>query len=324
MDNMKVKWGIISCAGIAESSVIPGILGAQNAELYAISSRGPDKLEKFKNKFNPVKAYESYEELLDDPQVDAVYIPLPNGLHYEWTLKAAAKKKHVLCEKPMGISEEQVIKMKEACDKNGVLLMEAFAYRHSPLTVKVKELVDSGAIGKVKFMESHFSFMLKDPKDVRFFDSLAGGATYDIGCYNINVIRYIIGEEPVSLYATGEVGEKSGVDESSCIVMDFDGGVKAVSYCSFHCTLRSEYTIVGEKGIISVPVVFNTKGDTKIVVKKDEGIEEIKVTCPDNYMLEVEQLGRCILHGEKPYITFEDSLNNSRVIDEALRQIIKK
>ncbi len=323
MDKMKVKWGIISCAGIAESSVIPGILGAQNAELYAISSRGPDKLEKFKNKFNPVKAYESYDELLDDPQVDAVYIPLPNGLHYEWTLKAAAKKKHVLCEKPMGISEEQVKKMKEECDKNGVLLMEAFAYRHSPLTVKVKELVDNGVIGKVKFIESHFSFMLKDSEDVRLLSSLAGGATYDIGCYNINVIRYIIGAEPVSLYATGKVGEKSGVDESSCIVMDFDGDVKAVSYCSFNCTLRSEYTIVGEKGIISVPVIFNTKGDTKIVVKKDEGIEEITVNCPDNYMLEVEQIGRCILQGEKPYITFEDSLNNARVIDEALRQIRK-
>ncbi len=323
MDKMKVKWGIISCAGIAESSVIPGILGAQNAELYAISSRGPDKLEKFKNKFNPVKAYESYEELLDDPLVDAVYIPLPNGLHYEWTLKAAAKKKHVLCEKPMGISEEQVKKMKEECDKNGVLLMEAFAYRHSPLTVKVKELVDNGVIGKVKFIESHFSFMLKDSEDVRLLSSLAGGATYDIGCYNINVIRYIIGVEPVSLYATGKVGEKSGVDESSCIVMDFDGDVKAVSYCSFNCTLRSEYTIVGEKGIISVPVIFNTKGDTKIVVKKDEGIEEITVNCPDNYMLEVEQIGRCILQGEKPYITFEDSLNNARVIDEALRQIRK-
>ncbi|WP_027629289.1 Gfo/Idh/MocA family protein [Ruminiclostridium cellobioparum] len=324
MEKNKVNWGIISCAGIAESAVIPGILGADNAQLYAISSRGPEKLEKFKKLFNPVKAYQSYDELLDDPEVDAVYIPLPNGLHCEWTQKAAEKKKHVLCEKPMGISEEEARLMKEVCDKNGVLLMEAFAYRHSPLTKKVKELVDSGTIGKIKFMDSYFSFLLKDMNDVRVSRALAGGATYDIGCYNINIIRHIIGAEPVSIFATGEIGEESGVDESSCIVMEFEGGVKAVSYCSFRCMPRVEYTMVGDGGSISVPVVFNSKGETRLIVKTGSATEEITVLCPDNYMLEVEQFGRCILNGEKPYIAFEDSINNARVIDEALRQIFKK
>jgi len=323
MNKTKVNWGIISCAGIAESSVIPGILSANNAQLYAISSRGTEKLEEFRKKFNPVKAYQSYDELLDDPEVDAVYIPLPNGLHCEWTIKAAEKKKHILCEKPMGISAEEVKLMKEVCDKNGVLLMEAFAYRHSPLTLKVKELVDKGTIGAIKFMESHFSFILNDMENVRLSSSLAGGATYDIGCYNINIIRYIIGAEPISIYATGEIGEKSGVDESSCIVMEFEGGIKAVSYCSFRCSSRCEYTVVGEKGIISVPVSFNTKGDTKIIIKKDSGTEEISIQCPDNYMLEVEQFGRCILQGEKPLLRFEDSINNARVIDETLKQLFK-
>ncbi len=324
MNNEKVNWGIISCAGIAEKSVIPGILSANNAQLYAISSRGTEKLEEFRKKFNPVKAYQSYDELLDDPEVDAVYIPLPNGLHYEWTKKAAEKKKHILCEKPMGISTGETKLMKEICDKNGVLLMEAFAYRHSPLTLKVKELVDNGTIGRIKFMESHFSFILNDLENVRLSSSLAGGATYDVGCYNINIIRYIVGREPISIYATGEIGEKSGVDESSCIVMEFEGGIKAVSYCSFLCSSRSEYTIVGEKGIISVPVVFNTKGETKIINKNDSGTEEVIVQCPDNYMLEVEQFGRCILQGEKPFVSFEDSINNAKVIDEALKQILKK
>ncbi len=324
MNNNKVSWGIISCAGIAEKAVIPGILSANNAELYAISSRGPEKLEEFSRKFNPVKAYRSYDELLDDPKVDAVYIPLPNGLHYEWALKAAEKKKHILCEKPMGISAEEVRKMKEVCDKNSVLLMEAFAYRHSPLTIKVKELVDMGTIGRIKFMESHFSYLLKNREDVRVSNSLAGGATYDVGCYNLNIIRHIVGSEPLSVFATGEIGEDSGVDESSCIVMEFEGGIKAVSYCSFLCAPRSEYTIVGETGIISVPTNFNAKGDAKIVVRKDSGTEEITVQCPDNYMLEVEQFGRCILNNEKPLLTFEDSINNARVIDEVLRQILKK
>lgn len=324
MSKTVVNWGIISCAGIAEKAVIPGILEANNASLYAISSRSTEKLEDFKSKFNPVKAYLSYEELLNDPEIDAVYIPLPNSMHYEWTLKAAEKKKHVLCEKPLGITPEEVKAMKETCDRNGVLLMEAFAYRHSPLTLKVKSLVEEGVIGKPEFMESHFSFILKDETNVRMVNDLGGGATFDIGCYNINIIRYIAGKEPVSITATGSIGNNSGVDESSCIIMEFEGGFKAVSYCSFTCYPRSEYTIIGEKGIIEVPVQFNKKGSNRIIVKTDSGIEEITVECPDNYMLEVEQFGRCILNGEKPFLNYEDSLNNAKAIDAALKQIFKK
>lgn len=324
MSKSIVNWGVIGCAGIAESSVIPGILSANNAKLYALSSRGGgEKLESFKEKFNPVKTYTSYEEMLDDPEIDAIYIPLPNGLHCEWTIKAAEKKKHILCEKPLGVSAQEVLKMKEAADKNQVFLMEAFAYRHSPLTKKVKSLVEEGAIGNLKFIESHFSYFMNREKDVRLDDALFGGATYDVGCYNLNIIRHIAGGEPTKIYATGEIGE-TNVDVSSCIVMDFEGGLKAVSYCAFNSAKRSEYTIVGDTGVIHVPVQFNTKGDIKILVTTQSGVEEIMVNCPHNYMLEVEQLGRCILEGEKPLITFEDSYNNAKVIDEALRQIFDK
>lgn len=320
-----VNWGVIGCAGIAESSVIPGILSADNAKLYALSSRsGGKKLEDFSEKFKPVKAYTSYEEMLDDPEIDAVYIPLPNGLHYEWTIKAAEKKKHILCEKPLGVNAKEVIAMKEAADKNGVLLMEAFAYRQSPLTKKVKSLVEEGVIGKPKFIESSFSYFMERVGDVRMDDKLAGGATYDVGCYNLNIIRHIAGTEPTAIYATGEIGEKSNVDLSSCIMMEFEGGLKAVSYCAFNSAKKCEYTIVGETGVIHVPEQFNAKGYTKIIITNKSGVEEITVNCPHNYMLEVEQLGRCILDGEEPLITFEDSLNNAKVIDEALRQIFDK
>lgn len=319
-----VNWGIIGCAGIAEKAVIPGILSASNAKLYALSSRGDGKkLEDFKEKFEPVKSYTSYEEMLDDPEIDAVYIPLPNGLHYEWTIKAAQKKKHILCEKPLGISAKEVQKMKEAADENGVLLMEAFAYRQSPLTKKVKELIEDGIIGKVKFIESEFSYFMDRAKDVRLDDKLAGGATYDVGCYNLNIIRHIAGSEPTKIYATGEIGE-TNIDVSSCIMMEFEGGLKAVSYCAFNSAKRSGYTIVGEAGVIHVPVEFNSKGDIKIFITNKSGEEDITVYCPHNYMLEVEQFGRCILEGEKPLITFEDSLNNAKVIDEALRQIFDR
>lgn len=191
MEKTIVNWGIISCARIADKAVIPGILGAKNARLYAVSSKSEHRLADFVQKYSPAKAYTSYEELLDDPDVDAVYIPLPNGLHCEWVLKAAEKKKHVLCEKPLGVTTEEVARMKAACDKNGVLLMEAFAYLHSPLTRKVKELVDTGEIGKVRFIQSQFTYFLDDHSDVRVNKSLFGGATYDIGCYNISLIRTI-------------------------------------------------------------------------------------------------------------------------------------
>jgi len=325
MSKNYVNWAVLGCAGIAKSSVIPGILKADNARLYAVSSRqAGKKLDEFKEQFNPVKAYASYEEVLEDPEVDAVYIPLPNSLHYEWTLKAVEKKKHVLCEKPLGLTAGEVAEMFDAAKRNGVLLMEAFAYRHSPLTKKVKELVEEGTVGKIIFIDSHFCFRLKNRADIRLNKDLGGGATYDVGCYNLNVIRYITGKEPTAVYATGEIGKDSAVDESSCIMMEFEDGVKAVSFASLASASRCEYKIVGEDGIIHVPAVFNKSGDIKIFVRKHDDSKEIVINCPDNYMLEVEQFGRCILNGEQPLLSYEESYNNAKVIDAALEQIFKK
>lgn len=323
MENKIVNWGVISCAGIADSAVISGIKAASNAKLYAISSRSKEKLEGYIQKHKPVKAYQSYNDLLDDPDIDAVYIPLPNSLHCEWVFKAAEKKKHILCEKPLGITAKEVELMREVCAKNGVFLMEAFAFRHSPLTFKVKSLVEEGVIGKLKYIEAHFSFVLTDMSNVRMIKNLEGGATYDVGCYNLNIIRYIAGSEPISILATGEIGESS-VDESSCIMMEFKDGLKAVSYCSFNSMYQSKYTIIGDTGIIEVPTKFNSKGTVKIILKRESGIEEINVDCPDNYMLEVEQFGRCIIKGEKTLLSLEDSYNNAKVIEEALNQILNK
>lgn len=319
-----VNWGVISCAGIADKQVIPGINSAKNAKLYALSSRSKDKLEEFKNKHNPVKGYLNYEDILNDPDIDAVYIPLPNSMHYEWAMKAMEKKKNVLCEKPLGCTADEVTKMKAAAEKNGVLLMEAFAYRHSPLTLKVKELVEKGTIGKPKLIESYFSFPMNNLNNVRLTKSLLGGSNYDIGCYNINIIRYIAGSEPVSIIATGDIGTESGVDETCCSIFEFKDGLKAISYNSFNCTERCEYKITGETGIIEVPVTFNAKGEVDVIIKKDGKTELIKVDCPDNYMLEVEQFGRCLLKGEEPLLSLNDSYYNAKAIDEILRQISYK
>lgn len=323
MDNKIVNWGVLGCARIANSAVIPGIKSASNANLYAIASRSKDKLEEFNKNHNPEKTYESYMDLLKDPKIDAVYIPLPNSLHCEWVIKAAENKKHILCEKPLGISAKEVEVMRDACNKNGVHLMEAFPYRHSPLTIKVKNLIDTGAIGKLKFIEANFSFILSNKSSIKMIKNLGGGATYDIGCYNINVIRFIAGSEPLSIFASGEIGENSSVDESSCIMMEFKDDLKAVSYCSLNSMDRCGYTIVGDAGIIEVPVKFNSKGTVSITLRTKTDTSEINVDCPDNYMLEVEQFGRCILGSEEPLVSLDDSYNNAKVIDDSLNMIFK-
>jgi D-xylose 1-dehydrogenase (NADP+, D-xylono-1,5-lactone-forming) len=322
MQKKIINWGILGCAGIAEGRVIPGLLQASGAKLYAISSRGNnDKLKRFQDKFKPEIAYSSYEELLADPKVDAVYIPLPNGLHYEWVLKAAAMKKHILCEKPLGVSKLQVKQMQAACDANGVFLMEAFAYRQSPLTKKVKSLIESGILGKVKFIESCYGYYLDNENDVRFSEVLYGGATYDVGCYNLNLIRYLAGSEPLKINAVGKISDKHGVDEGSSILMEFKDDLEAFAYCSLAISPSCQYTVIGDKGVLKVPTEFNSKGAAKITITTAEKTEEIIIECPDNYMLEIEQFNRVIRGEENPLITFEDSLGNAAVIDESLNQI---
>ena len=320
----KIRWGVLGCAGIAEQRTIPGLLKAANAELYAVASRGrSEKLERFRAKFGPEKTFESYESLLDDPGVEAVYVPLPNGLHAEWAIRAMEKGKHVLCEKPLGVSREEVGRMKAAAEKNGVLLMEAFAYRQSPQTKRVKEIVDSGAIGPVRFLVSGYCIRLENRADVRYSKELAGGATFDVGCYNINLIRTLAGCEPEQIQAAGEIGE-SGVDLRSTVAMRFPNGAEAVSCCGFGSCQDFGYRIVGECGTVRVDDEFNSKGLASISVVTAGETQRIGIDCPDNYMLEIEQFGRAVCGGEKPLISLEDSLGNAAVIDEALRQIFQR
>lgn len=327
----KLNWGTLGCANIGDMAVIPAIIAASNAELYAISEEyAVEKLDAFKKKFNPKKAYDSYDALLDDPNVDVVHIPQPNSFHKEFVIKAAKKKKHILCEKPMACTADEVKEMFDAAKENGVLLMEAFGYRHSPVIKKTKELVDSGIIGKIKMVESYFDYDMHDLKNVRLNKNIGGGVTYDVGSYNYNFIRYIVGSEPISCYAIGEIGKDSGVDVNVLTVLEFEGGIMGVSHAAFNCGFRNEYRIMGDQGIIEALDGFNAKGDLKITIKKGDdffirGVDykDIIVDSPDSYMLEIEQFGRCILEGEAPLITEQDTYNNALLIDEVLKQVMK-
>ncbi|MDR3644482.1 MAG: Gfo/Idh/MocA family oxidoreductase, partial [Clostridia bacterium] len=208
----KIKWGILGYANIARDELIPAILQSKNSEFYALASRAPGKLESCRKSFNFEKGYVGYDALLNDPEVQAVYIPLPNSLHREWTIKAARCGKHVLCEKPVALNAAECMEMTEACESNHVLLMEAFMYRYSDRVRQLKKLLDSGMIGEIRHISASYRFLLDWGNDVRMVPELGGGSLYDVGCYPVNFIGMITGRVPSAVQA--QVVMQNGVDYS--------------------------------------------------------------------------------------------------------------
>lgn len=326
--NKIIRWGVLGCSGIGDAEVLPAINEAKNAELYGIASRSNmEKLKKFADKHKPVKTYNSYEELLNDPQIDAVYLPLPNSEHMKWIEKSANLGKNILCEKPMAVSAIETENAFNICKQKGVILQEAFAYRHSNVILKAKEMVDNGVIGRLRLVESYFDYPMQDTDNIRCKRENYGGATYDVGSYNINFIRYIVGKEPNSVWAVGEIN-KEGIDTTSLSVLSFDKGVKGISHCSFDSGFRNEFCIMGDIGRIEGKDGFNSKGKLKLTVKKGDSFfnigknyEEIVVDSSNCYVSEIERFGESIISGQKIFISKEDTCGNAEIVDKVLSQI---
>ena len=229
----KIKWGVLGTAGIARKQTIPGMKEASNCELYAIAGRNLEKAEEFQKQFGFEKAYGSYEELLADKEVEAVYIPLPNTLHYEWTVKALEAGKHVLCEKPLAPTEEIARQMIETANKNGVFLMEAFAYLHSPFTKAIKQEIENKTIGEIVYMESAFLTSSYDLSNIRMRKDTLGGALYDLGCYNTSQILWMLEEEPERIQAVSDFSEQ-GIDMYTTAFFNFKSGKRAVMNCGMN------------------------------------------------------------------------------------------
>lgn len=316
MGGMKINWGILGTAEIAEVQVIPAIQQASNASLAAIAS-GSGKEQAFAAKYNIPKAYGTYEELLDDPDIDMVYIPLPNGLHSKWVKEAAARGKHVLCEKPAALTAQETIEMIAVCEEKGVLFMEALMYQFHPQHQRVKELVQSGAIGEVALMRSSFTFMLKKIEgNFRLNPQNGGGSIYDIGCYCIHAIREIMGE-PAKVYCVGELSAVHQVDLSAVAILDFAGGARAYLDCGMNMSTRHEYEIVGTKGTIRVPKAFIPQADGEGLIQLIDlngNIREEKLY-GSYYKLGVEHLSSCLLEHTEPRYSKEGSIRNMKVID---------
>ena len=310
----KVRWGVLGCADIAENRFLPALADdVENGVLQAVASRGGARFERVVEKFKPKKTYLHYQELLADPDVDAVYLPLPNAFHKEWAVKAANAKKHVLCEKPIACSLSELEEMKKACEENNVLLMEGLALLHSPLLPAIKEIIASGEIGKVKLINSHFHFPLDNPDSIVLNSELRGGSIFDVGCYNTIAIRHLSGKEPIEVKAFGEITE-SGVDASCYALYDMGDGITGISQCAVNTAFRRGFSVLGEKGYIQFNRTPNAWGKLEIEVVTEAGKRIEILETKSTYALEVEQFGRCILTGEKPLVTLEESEDNLKAI----------
>ena len=290
----KVKWGVLGTADIARGQTIPGMQLAEHCELYAIAGRKIEKAKAYQEGFGFQKAYGSYDELLADPEVEAVYIPLPNDIHCEWSIKALKAKKHVLCEKPLAVSEAQVKEMFRAAEENGVMLMEAFAYLHSPFVKAVKAELDAGVIGEIRYLESAFITGRRPDTDIRLRKETYGGALYDLGCYAISMAMWMLGKEPDDVHAIAQFSEKQ-IDLFTSALLLYNNGMVANLDCGMLLPTGrlDRFHIHGTLGEIVSPVEFNQCGEIPYTIIRN-GVKETKtVTAPNNYSLESENLSLC-------------------------------
>jgi predicted dehydrogenase len=318
-----LRWGVLGCARIARESVIPAILRATNSELHAVASRDEAKLAAMREKFPGIaKGYRGYEDVLADPAVEAVYIPLPNSLHREWTMRAAAAGKHVLCEKPIALTAAEAREMIDACARHGVQLMEAFMYRFTARTRQVIEIVRSGVLGDIRQVGSSFRFFLTNPAAIKLRPELGGGSLYDVGCYPVNFIGLVAdlaaggepgaGGLPVSV-ATEAVME-GGVDVSASAVLRYSSGLLATMHCGFNAHVRVHAEIVGTRGVLEVPDTFHDRAGA-LVLTIGEGRREIPVPSSDRYRAEIEAFAAAVLEDRSPEFSLAETLRNAEVLD---------
>jgi predicted dehydrogenase len=307
-----MRWGILGAARI-NRSIIPALRAANGHSLEAVASREPGKAESYAAEWQIPRHFGGYDALLADPDIDAVYIPLPNHLHAEWTIRAAEAGKHVLCEKPLALTVAEVDRIAAAATAAHVHVAEAFMYRHHPQTLAVRELVAGGAIGTLRFVRGCFSFTLDRPGDVRFDPAKGGGALWDVGCYPVSYARTIAGAEPETVQATAVMGP-TGVDMSVGAVLRFPGNVVALVDASFVAPFRTEVEVVGSTGSIRVARPFKPgERETVLLIRGDETLEHA-VEAPPLYVSQFEDFARAVRGTAPPVVTLADSRRNTAAL----------
>ncbi|TFH60881.1 MAG: Gfo/Idh/MocA family oxidoreductase, partial [Gemmatimonadales bacterium] len=309
-------WGVLSTSNIGRIAVNPAIQASSNGELLAVASRTEPAAREFAAKGGIPEYFGSYEALLEDERIEAVYNPLPNSLHREWTIRAAEKGKHILCEKPLALNAAECREMEAAAAANGVKLMEAFMYRFHPRTEKALEMVRGGAVGELKQVRSTFTFPLTRPENIRWKSELGGGALMDVGCYCVNVSRTMVGREPVEVRAMANF-RTPGVDEQMAGTLRFADGLLAHFDCALTLERTEAYQIQGTDGHLRVQKAFLPGTEDAVIEQFDveNELTSITVKGADEYRLMVEHFADCALNDRPLRYTAEEAALNMRVIE---------
>jgi len=317
-----IKWGILGNATIARKCVIPAIFSATNGHVYALASRNLKKSEALAETYNITQLYSQYESVIEDKQVDIVYIPLPNHLHREWTIRALEAGKHVLCEKPLACNTAEAMEMAEIASKKGLHLMEALMYRFHPRSRTIHQMVSQGEIGAPRLVRVSFCFHMQDhvlkKRENSRLKKKGGGAMLDVGCYGVSVARWMMGEDPESVQATAHFNSE-GVDIHTVGVLQFRNNGLATVEASFISSLQQTYTIVGEGGSIELPhnAFIPWEKDATYVYRgrhEEIGRQDV-IPGADEYRLMVEHFSDVIINGSSPLVQIHDSIQNMRVLD---------
>ena len=308
---MAVTWGIVSTADI-NRKVIPGAQASPEVDLRAVASRDLVRAEAYAQEWGIPVAYGTYEELLADPAIEAVYISLPNTLHLPWSERALEAEKHVLCEKPLARDPAAVDHAFDVAERTGRVLMEAFMWRHNPQTAKLVELVAGGAIGELRLIRSVFSYSLYDTANIRLVPELQGGALMDVGCYNVSASR-LFGGEPERVWGEAWFGP-SGTDWVFTGTMRLRNDVIATFDCGTALTNRDELELVGSEASLFVDDPWHCL-QPGIELRRDDGVERIEVARRDSYRLELENLGAAARGEARPLLGRDDALGQARVLE---------
>ncbi len=307
-----LNWGILSTAKINRALISPLRHSPRN-RLTAVASRSLPSAQAYAAQWEIPVCYGSYQELIEDPQVDVIYNPLPNHLHAEWSIKALRAGKHVLCEKPLALSLAEVDAMSAAALESGKVLAEAFMYRHHPQTQKALELVQGGAIGRLQLIRGSFTFRMKTETNIRLSPEMGGGSIWDVGCYPISYARLLAGAGVQEVFGSQVTGA-SGVDESFLGQIRFTNGVFAQFDSGFRSPYRAHLEVVGTEGVLHIPTPFKPGSNESMSLHREEVTETIVVPGQELYLGEVEDMADCALLGKPPRMSLQDSRENVQTI----------
>lgn len=317
---MRMNWGVLGVAKIAMEKVIPAMLGSDQYTVLGIASRDYERAKSAADKLGIAKAYGSYEALIADPDIDIVYIPLPNHLHFTYALKCIEAGKHVLCEKPLTLKSDEIKQLIAAREKYHVKVGEAFMVKSHPQWIKARELVMSGYLGTVSLVQGYFNYYNVDPHNIRNIDKYGGGAMWDIGCYPVMTSRFVLGEEPTQVVALMEKDKAFGTDNLSSVIMKFPSA-HVVFSVSTQLSNSQRMIFIGEKQNMEIKIPFNAPKDqaTQLTINPGNILhnnnEEIRFEICDQYALQAEAFVRSIRNDTEVPVSLEDAWTNARVLE---------